>query len=207
MATAKDTTKVRRAIEFIRKHGSARTPEIAEHLSVHVHRVSAILWHAVKTGKLVSCEVQRPGQTPINEYRIGAGQPQVGMTPMRTYRQRIDADAKRRMNETKSGVHETKPPVPETTAAKSDAISLTGVDDARNKAAARAFVLARTETACGTMVPGAATVSLTAADLPRWALTSDGTFLELGTPHPIEIEPLSARRLIDFIRRLDGGEV
>jgi hypothetical protein len=53
---------------------------------------------------------------------------------------------------------------------------------------------------------------------PRWALTSDGAFLLLGVnvnvlPRPeagelvdIEIPRPVARALVDFIRRLDGGE-
>lgn len=70
---SKSESKISRVIAYIKLHGSARTPEIAEHLGIENKSVLPLLWDHVQRGLLVTCKVERPGQKAINEYRLSAG--------------------------------------------------------------------------------------------------------------------------------------
>lgn len=61
---------IEKAIAFIAKQGSARTPEIAAHLGIKEAHVSASLARPVELGYLVTCKVTMPGRREMNEYRI-----------------------------------------------------------------------------------------------------------------------------------------
>lgn len=65
-------TKIERAIAQIAKHGRVRSPEIATHLGIDLKNVAPLLFDAVQRGYLLSCKVERPGQSPINEYCLSA---------------------------------------------------------------------------------------------------------------------------------------
>lgn len=69
----KPESKISRVVAYIKLHGSARTPEIAEHLGIENKSVLPLLWDHVQRGMLVTCKVERPGQKAINEYRLSAG--------------------------------------------------------------------------------------------------------------------------------------
>lgn len=66
-------SKTARALAFIEKKGSARTPEIAQAIGTEPKNVSPLLAAAVADGRLVTCKVDQPGKPPCNEYRIGGG--------------------------------------------------------------------------------------------------------------------------------------
>lgn len=61
---------IEKAISFIGKQGSARTPEIAAHLGIKEAHVSASLARPVELHYLVTCKVTMPGRREMNEYRI-----------------------------------------------------------------------------------------------------------------------------------------
>lgn len=61
-------------LDYIRKHGSARSTELGEKFGADSSTVSATLAAAVESGELVSCKVISPKTSrPCNEYRIGSG--------------------------------------------------------------------------------------------------------------------------------------
>ncbi len=70
----------------------------------------------------------------------------------------------------------------------------------------------KTETTFGTQPEGTTVLLRTTQDgyppapLPRWALTSDGALVDLGTPGAPEIPKERARALVDFIRTLHQVE-
>ena len=65
-------TKTERVLEFIRRKGTARTPEIAEACGLEGLAPSALLSGHVARGELLMCKVERPGKPPVNEYRFAA---------------------------------------------------------------------------------------------------------------------------------------
>lgn len=66
------TSKLEKAIDYIAKHGTARSPEIAKASGMKSDEVSARLHAYVKAGVLVSCRVAYPGKPSCNEYRLGS---------------------------------------------------------------------------------------------------------------------------------------
>lgn len=70
-----EKSKIEMAIEYIAKHGSARTPELADLLRVPEKNVQPNLQKPIETGYLVSCsvEVNTPdGMRRMKEYRLSA---------------------------------------------------------------------------------------------------------------------------------------
>lgn len=63
----------KRAIALIAERGAMRTDQIAEALGVDGKSISNSFGWPVKNGTLVMCKVERPGTSPVNEYRISAG--------------------------------------------------------------------------------------------------------------------------------------
>lgn len=70
-----EKSKIETAIDYIAKHGSARTPELADLLRVPEKNVQPNLQKPIETGYLVSCsvEVNTPdGMRKMKEYRLSA---------------------------------------------------------------------------------------------------------------------------------------
>jgi len=70
-----EKTKTETAIEYIAKHGSARTPDIASLLKIPDKNVQPLLQKALETGYLISCTVQvntSNGIKRMKEYRLSA---------------------------------------------------------------------------------------------------------------------------------------
>lgn len=66
------SSKVERALAYIRQHVSARSPELAKHCGIDQKNVTPLLSSAVDRGYLISCLIERPGLSPILEYRLSA---------------------------------------------------------------------------------------------------------------------------------------
>ena len=71
--TPRPGTLTEKALNLIKKTGCARSPQIAAELDIEVKQVAGILALAVNNGVLLCCKVNRPGQAPINEYRLATG--------------------------------------------------------------------------------------------------------------------------------------
>jgi|JI10StandDraft_1071094.scaffolds.fasta_scaffold609140_2 hypothetical protein len=71
-STKDELTKIQRGINYIAKHPNVRTPELAKALDADPKNVQAILWEAIKTGLILTCKVERPGQPPIAEFRLSS---------------------------------------------------------------------------------------------------------------------------------------
>lgn len=66
-------TLIERAAAYIRVNGSARSPELAEHLKVKAGAIAACLAPAVQAGFFVTCRVgMEESQRSVNEYRLSA---------------------------------------------------------------------------------------------------------------------------------------
>ena len=67
-----ELSAIEKGIEYIRAHGSARSPELAQAMGVDKKNVSVILSGPVEKGFLVTCKIDRPEGQPVNEYRLSA---------------------------------------------------------------------------------------------------------------------------------------
>lgn len=70
-----EKSKIETAIDYIAKHGNARTPAIAETLGITEKNVRPMLDPAIRTGYLVSCQVQvhtPDGIRRMSEYRLSS---------------------------------------------------------------------------------------------------------------------------------------
>jgi len=65
-------SKTEKAIAFIAQRGSARSPEIAEHIKINATAIQAFLAGPLEAGYLIACKVEIPGKRPMNEYRLSA---------------------------------------------------------------------------------------------------------------------------------------
>lgn len=186
-----------RAIALIQKNGSMRSDQIAEALGVSGAVIASSLFGSCDNGTLVSCKVERPGSTrQVNEYRMSASgkgkdwhaEPaeRKPPTPLPPPDAEAAAPNPRKAKKAKK-VKRAKPRRPSAYKKRRSASAV------RRKAATRAGKVSR---------------STPAAPAPashRWALTSDGAFILLGSD--TEIPRPAARSLVEFIRVLDRGEI
>lgn len=71
-AAKKPESNVDKAVAYIARHPGARSPELAEHLGIPQTNVHPTLAPLVNAGYLIVCKVERPGKSPVNEYRLSA---------------------------------------------------------------------------------------------------------------------------------------
>jgi hypothetical protein len=65
-------TAIEKGIEYIRAHGSARSPELAKVMGTKEGNVQPMLAGPIEKGYLIACKVEKPGNRPTNEYRLSA---------------------------------------------------------------------------------------------------------------------------------------
>lgn len=189
-----------RAIALIREHGALRSTAIAEKLGVSSAVIASSLAGQCKNGTLISCKVELPSGPSQNEYRLSASGPAKSF--------RTDPAARK---------PPTLPPPPDATATapkprkakkpKKDLVKQRRVSASKSR---RSASIPRSKATRKKARKSIAVVQRkpTSALVPaghRWALTSDGAFILMGTA--TEIPRPAARSLVEFIRVLDRGEI
>lgn len=191
---------IEQILDYMGKHPVAwRGRPLAEAMygkdvpDAQVVRLMAHLKYLFDQGRLVRCEVEIPGARKQFEYRISAA-------GARVKGDLHNFQISRRPVKAKTELPASAGPSPAHSVARATNKPMRRSRKMRRKTGERktapksAGIRARRGAQRVPMPP----------KVGRWALTSDGAFLHLAKH--IEIPREDARELVDFIRRLDGGE-
>ena len=192
-------SKVEIAIDFIAKNGAARTAEIAKVSGIAQNDLASRLYPYVRGGVLVSCRVSQPGKASCNEYRLAGS---VSANAWRDFKIGVFSEAtlKAKPNRT--------PPAPVPADRPQVSVKNSGSMQVVPPATGRAVTEKQPHRKAAQPAPGAGghVAAKPARNIPenipsqvKFGYFSDGSLRICQCERAIELDPVDAKRLADFL--------